>query len=97
MTFYVIGKVGEEDVSNLNINTTDVLARNSNGFYQGKILSINRKIYSCSYCTYSTPGRGNLKRHNLIHSGERPYVCNLCSKSFRQKTHLKHHLLVHIK
>ncbi|GFU20207.1 uncharacterized protein NPIL_126581 [Nephila pilipes] len=65
--------------------------------FQDRMLFMNRKIYSCPYCSYSTPGRGNLKRHNLIHSGERPYVCNLCSKSFRQKTHLKHHLLVHIK
>lgn len=49
-------------------------------------------LHVCPHCNYSTYLVGHLKRHLLVHSGERPYVCNVCNFRFNQKENLKRHL-----
>uniref|UniRef100_A0A673L452 C2H2-type domain-containing protein n=1 Tax=Sinocyclocheilus rhinocerous TaxID=307959 RepID=A0A673L452_9TELE len=41
---------------------------------------------------------GNLKRHQLVHSGEKPYHCDYCERAFSDPTlgNLKAHLKIHI-
>ncbi|PRD33111.1 UNVERIFIED_CONTAM: zinc finger protein [Trichonephila clavipes] len=53
--------------------------------------------YHCSSCSYSTNLFSNLKRHNVIHTGECPYSCNVCGRSFNQKDSLKRHFIIHLK
>ncbi|XP_076084204.1 uncharacterized protein LOC143054979 [Mytilus galloprovincialis] len=36
-----------------------------------------------------------LKRHLLIHCGNKPFVCDMCNKSFTVKRYLKRHMLTH--
>ena len=38
---------------------------------------------------------GNVKRHMVIHSKERPHACVQCNKSFGRAEHLITHLLTH--
>lgn len=54
-------------------------------------------VHSCHICPYSSPVLGNLKRHMLTHSGERPFSCSVCHNRFSQKSSLKRHMLVHSK
>lgn len=49
-------------------------------------------LHVCPHCNYSTYLVGHLKRHLLVHSGERPYVCNVCNFRFNQKENLKRHM-----
>ncbi|KAF0044148.1 hypothetical protein F2P81_003306 [Scophthalmus maximus] len=48
--------------------------------------------HQCPKClkTFCSPSK--LRRHFLIHTGQKPYSCTTCWKSFRQKVHLKSHL-----
>ena len=35
----------------------------------------------------------DLKRHKLIHTGEKRFVCNVCPSKFNNNSHLKRHIL----
>ena len=39
---------------------------------------------------------GILKKHMLIHTGEKQHVCPECDKRFTQVGHLNDHMLIHI-
>ncbi|GIY72562.1 hypothetical protein CDAR_174811 [Caerostris darwini] len=53
------------------------------------------ETYHCTYCTYTTSYKGNLKTHMVTHVNNRPFVCNVCHKSFNHKVALKTHFRLH--
>lgn len=56
-------------------------------------LSVSLSVKKCPACPYSTTVLGNLKRHLLRHSGDRPFKCTLCSRQLKQ--HLQNHMSIH--
>ncbi|XP_076127911.1 uncharacterized protein znf770 [Alosa pseudoharengus] len=59
-------------------------------------VSLNcRIVHECPVCFkyFSSPSK--LKRHCLIHTGQRPFQCYICQRAFRQLVHLKVHYRVH--
>ena len=40
--------------------------------------------------------KSNLKRHEKIHTKEKPFLCNECQKGFATTTNLKQHLQIHL-
>ncbi|ELT87081.1 hypothetical protein CAPTEDRAFT_173460 [Capitella teleta] len=51
--------------------------------------------HKCTHCTKSFQKPSQLKRHVLIHTGERPFKCTMCNKAFNQKGALSIHLMKH--
>ena len=47
-------------------------------------------------CKKGFSQKGNLSKHLLTHTGEKPLVFEICSKEFSIKSELDRHLLSHI-
>ena len=63
---------------------------------KGKPLSIKKRHrYQCDICHRYISTKSTLKRHNMIHTGERPFKCSICDNSFRRRYHLLNHELCH--
>ncbi|XP_049739219.1 zinc finger protein 740 isoform X2 [Elephas maximus indicus] len=68
-----------------------VVVVEQNGSFQVKI----PKNFICQHCFGAFRSSYHLKRHILIHTGEKPFECDICDMRFIQKYHLERHKRVH--
>uniref|UniRef100_A0A8C9TJE6 C2H2-type domain-containing protein n=1 Tax=Scleropages formosus TaxID=113540 RepID=A0A8C9TJE6_SCLFO len=81
----VMVSVGKEELSKSKF-TVDI--------FQSMMGNIHRK-HQCKLCFKCFASPYKLKRHNLIHTGQKPFRCASCGKTFRQAVHLKVHQQTH--
>uniref|UniRef100_A0AAV2KUD0 C2H2-type domain-containing protein n=1 Tax=Knipowitschia caucasica TaxID=637954 RepID=A0AAV2KUD0_KNICA len=64
--------------------------------HHGDFLSSGKiREHQCGVCGKVFTGRSLLKRHSVVHTGERPFSCSVCNKAFTQNAHLKMHMYIH--
>ncbi len=63
----------------------------ANRYHEGEI----KKSHRCDICFKFFNAPSKLKRHYVIHTGQRSFQCTQCQKSFTQSHHLKTHMLSH--
>ncbi|KAI4894119.1 hypothetical protein NFI96_021695 [Prochilodus magdalenae] len=61
----------------------------------GGSLSPSSKPHICEHCNAAFRSSYHLRRHVLIHTGERPFRCSQCNMSFIQKYLLQRHEKIH--
>jgi hypothetical protein len=47
--------------------------------------------HHCRFCEHAAKQKGNIKKHEATHLGDRPFECQYCDDTFTQKTHLVNH------
>ena len=52
-----------------------------------------KRTKSCKICGKKISG--HLKRHEMLHTGEKPHSCRNCERKFRDLSNLKRHELTH--
>ncbi|KAK5881236.1 hypothetical protein CesoFtcFv8_022057 [Champsocephalus esox] len=62
---------------------------------EGACMSPNSKPHICEHCNAAFRSSYHLRRHVLIHTGERPFRCSQCNMSFIQKYLLQRHEKIH--
>ena len=56
--------------------------------------NLNKLLYQCQHCKYSTTRKHDLVRHVESHH-KKPFSCKTCSKSFANEEHLERHQQYH--
>ncbi|XP_069188100.1 zinc finger protein 3-like isoform X2 [Procambarus clarkii] len=56
---------------------------------------IKKKTHQCPQCLKVFTRPGHVKRHMLVHSGDKPHECPECGKRFNQLVHMTTHRMVH--
>ena len=59
---------------------------------QKSIIHIGRNRFGCPYCPKEMKHSTNMRRHIMIHTGEKPLSCQLCDYSANQRSHLSYHM-----
>lgn len=54
-------------------------------------------LWNCMSCAKTFSRKGDLTRHQLLHTGIKPHICPTCGKGFAQFSGLKTHLNIHTK
>ncbi|CAI9742652.1 XP_014783180.1PREDICTED: uncharacterized protein LOC106878473 [Octopus vulgaris] len=55
----------------------------------------SKTSYECDICKKIFSQKGNLIRHNRIHTGAKPHHCDICGKSFSRYEHVTTHKRIH--
>lgn len=55
----------------------------------------NKKQFECTLCSKILSTKDSLKKHSMLHTGEKPYECVLCSKHFISKNSMITHMEIH--
>lgn len=70
-------------------------AENESNQFGHEPTQLGTQKYGCPFCSKTMPKHYDMKRHILIHTGDKPFTCNICEKAFNRKSHLNVHSLIH--
>ncbi|XP_061224734.1 zinc finger protein 740 isoform X3 [Neopsephotus bourkii] len=79
------------ETTHIKKSSKKVLVMEQNGPFQAQ----SPKNFICEHCLGAFRSSYHLKRHILIHTGEKPFECDVCDMRFIQKYHLERHKRVH--
>uniref|UniRef100_A0A3P8TGB6 C2H2-type domain-containing protein n=1 Tax=Amphiprion percula TaxID=161767 RepID=A0A3P8TGB6_AMPPE len=88
-------KTTQPEISKESLQTFSKKSNVRRDILSQELISSKNKItlkHQCPKCFKLFCSPSKLRRHFLIHTGQKPYSCTVCRKTYRQKVHLKSHL-----
>ncbi|XP_023123614.2 zinc finger and BTB domain-containing protein 14 isoform X2 [Amphiprion ocellaris] len=82
-----MGEVKDEQPPGWSTATTDMKFE--------YLLYGHREQLACQVCGKTFLDESRLRKHEKLHSAERPFACEICTKAFTTHAHLKEHLKIH--
>ncbi|XP_059182827.1 zinc finger and BTB domain-containing protein 14-like isoform X2 [Centropristis striata] len=82
-----MGEVKDEQPPGWSTATTDMKFE--------YLLYGHREQLACQVCGKTFLDESRLRKHEKLHSAERPFTCEICTKAFTTHAHLKEHLKIH--
>uniref|UniRef100_A0A8C6M8Y1 Zinc finger and BTB domain containing 14 n=1 Tax=Nothobranchius furzeri TaxID=105023 RepID=A0A8C6M8Y1_NOTFU len=82
-----MGEVKDEQAPGWSTATTDMKFE--------YLLYGHRDQLACQVCGKTFLDESKLRKHEKLHSAERPFACEICAKAFTTHAHLKEHLKIH--
>ena len=80
----------ESDIENESKENQDNLGKEP--------LKLGHQKYGCPFCSQTRKSPSDMKRHIMIHTGEKPFACNFCDHKTSLKASLKTYIrLLHSK
>ena len=58
--------------------------------------TLEKSLFVCKQCNYSSIQFNDLRYHMLSHTGEKPFACKQCNYSCKQTRDLKNHMRTHV-
>jgi len=77
----------------LDVSRSLLLDSSSDSMDQSKSI-LRKEPLSCSECGKIFQKLNKLKRHLVIHTGEKPFSCEVCESKFSRKDKMEHHVNV---
>ena len=72
-----------------------IFQKKSNLETHKKTVHLKLTEFRCKYCSKMFKAKGNLDRHQLVHTGSR-FVCDVCDKVYTDLNNLNRHKLVYV-
>ena len=82
-------------IASPNTSATSATSPSRASTFSGSIMGSNKAAHECKTCGKSFSASFCLRRHEMIHSGNKPYKCDFCPKAFVEKQHLACHRRIH--
>lgn len=53
------------------------------------------RSWPCDQCNVKFTSESQLRRHYVVHNGDKPFKCDLCDQRFARLEHKKRHMTIH--
>lgn len=74
---------------------SDVLKHECSTESKLKRKSNKKTLHSCEVCGKTFKLFAHLKRHSVLHTGEKQYICDVCKRPFADKSSMRKHCQTH--
>lgn len=95
MESVLVSQVGVQPAAAAQVAGQNTTTNNNNNSNTTVTVRDIARPFVCPICGKGFPRKGELERHESVHTGARPYVCTMCEKRFSRKDKLVRHKRTH--